>query len=105
MKNKSKNTPGPWDVYHNKGMVGESEICWGSVRIASVDSDAPNAKREEGWMPEAEGKANAALIAASPDMLSVLQELVALIGDPDGATLDEAYDKAVAVIAKAKGEA
>ena len=50
-----------------------------------------------------QAEANAALIAASPDMLSVLQELVALIGDPDGSTLDEAYDKAVAVIAKAKG--
>jgi hypothetical protein len=107
MKNKkSEFSPGPWDVRPEMGYAGQ----WGITdkddrQLALVDVDADDAKPSEGWVPCDEGIANAKLMAASPEMLSVLQELVALIGDPDGATLDEAYDKAVAVIAKAKGEA
>ena len=99
MKNDTKHTPGPWVVAGGTNKKGELFI-WREERPSVVDCGAIATVLHH--YPK-ELPANAALIAASPYMLSVLQELVALIGDPDGSTLDEAYDKAVAVIAKAKG--
>lgn len=85
----AKHTPGPWEVNGDNIFVGNG---WG---IARVHIDLPKHK-----------DANARLIAASPDLLELLEELLAMCerqrdfnDDGDGMM----FDRARATIAKAKG--
>ena len=91
----SKHTPGPWRVVDSwndhmvEGQNGE-EIIW-----QDGPHDTPTIN-----------EANARLIAAAPDLLAALEQLVAVKDYSDriwGATFD--WDAARAAIAKAKGEA
>ena len=90
----AKHTPGPWNT-GGSGWIGirKEDRC-----IARLD-DAGFATLS------AEDRANARLIAAAPDLLAALKNLVgAYGGEPMSAegSLD-AYENAKAVIAKAEG--
>jgi hypothetical protein len=90
-------TPGPWDVDNYPDHV-------------SYFSDASNRKPDYDFrvdfsedMPEEEAEANARLIAAAPDLLEALEELL-FMTHPDtfGGSMEEARATASAAIAKAK---
>ncbi len=103
-----KHTPGPWK--HNRGPVSESIYAPdGNGHLVAIlyHGDADNQA------------ANARLIAAAPDLLEALEELLQHkpafrtmpLGAPNSYARQEQYshiaaeDKARAAIAKAKGEA
>lgn len=92
--NERKHTPGPWGLSRSVQVW----VMAGPIHVATI----PRAYDGD-WSP-----ANADLIAAAPDLLESLEELVALIhrqhdfnDDGDG----KAIDRAEAAIAKAKGGA
>jgi len=97
--NTNEHTPGPWLISTIQGedalMVGGDD---GSLVVADIRTD------HKGGVPEA----NAALVAASPDLLAVCEAVLASIHDPDfddyfdGARIEVMLKKA---IAKARGEA
>lgn len=90
---KSKHTPGPWHTGHGpQASIVYDRSGWG-VANASVY----HFKHEHG-----SALANAALIAAAPDLLEALEEIVLhqeILGQCSTIT-DRAYE----AIAKAKGE-
>lgn len=98
----SEHTPGPWTYYNSQGgriynnwrIIDSRKLC-----IAKIE-ELPGGESE---------LANARLIALSPELLDVLEEVMRVFKFEDVAKwLGEAhrptYDKAMAVIAKAKGE-
>jgi predicted RNA-binding Zn-ribbon protein involved in translation (DUF1610 family) len=92
----SSHTPGPWE-HDGTGMVyGQPEDETGGSRfVCDVVQDG---QRE--WMDDTE-KANARLIAASPELLEAVQELMGL-AEREG-WIHIAINKARAAIAKARG--
>ncbi len=95
---KTTHTPGPWQIFWNYGDCDVHRIHNGqsadiSETICAVNAFAPT----DGDM-EAEGKANARLIAAAPELLAELIQLRANIAA-------EGWELAPsAAIAKATGE-
>ena len=89
-----KHTPGPWSVVANGG---HSYTIRGSRNEAICDTSI--------WLhsdPHSESRANAHLIAAAPDLLEALEDLLTICdGDPDE---PDEIGWARAAIAKAKGE-
>ncbi|MCY1299991.1 hypothetical protein D9M71_67300 [compost metagenome] len=104
----NKHTPGPWEV------VGQHVY----TKLGAVNAHGSKASESDGWniaticpwactnaddededMPVTEVMANAALIAAAPDLLEALEAVVRVA---DRAT-DE-FDMARAAIAKARGK-
>jgi len=80
----SKHTPGPWYIQPDRRYyVIYSEECGA---LADVQADLP--------------KANAQLIAAAPDLLVALEELIAA---PNKKRPAEVWEAARAAIAKARG--
>lgn len=105
---KAKHTPGPWvlidgdrfedeKVITTQSRINESMCC---ICEMDVDFDGPHGEEQE---------ANASLIAAAPDLLEALQDMLdafsknGLGGEYDPGEVP-AIDKAVAAIAKALGE-
>lgn len=88
-----KHTPGPWLA---------KEVRGASVMITVVGPDVDICKRvyRQG-VPHTEGRANAQLIAAAPDMLAALEAGVEFLGGVDGAV----GIRAVLLSAIAKAEA
>ena len=82
----SEHTPGPW-IVNRHYIESESGLC--RARIAIIDDGA-------GTNP----KANAALIAAAPDMLQALENLE----NDDRAIPDHAWMMVKDAIDKAKGK-
>lgn len=110
MKTKAaeQHTPGPWRVSDE----GTQAFAIVGKRTAVTGSEY---ERSIAWVARsAYGKADAALVAASPDMLAVLETIVA--PDPDDvpvrdwlrdemiAWILKTQDAARAAIARAKGE-
>lgn len=103
----TNHTPGPWTqtigAWGNIGADNDSRGN-GSVQVASISLPSEN---EPAWA--AEGKANARLIAAAPDMLEALREMTDLayklaMASPDlNPEVDRIIPKARAAIAKAEG--
>lgn len=90
-----KHTPGPWRMYEgNRG----SFVFYG---IADVADMSPAYVRQESD-DAATMKANAQLIAAAPELLESLKEVLYYIGDRKVTTLG-AMIRARAAIAKAEG--
>ena len=88
MKNeKSKHTPGPWVIDNDNVIYQEGT----SEPIASA-------------APTADEKANAALIAAAPDLLAALESCSDALNTEAGGLYKARIDQARAAIAKAKGE-
>lgn len=96
----SKHTPGPWQFYRLRGDDGI-----GYIRPDPEDGIEIAHHGDMDRSPE-ENDANAKLIAAAPDLLSIVQRFVALPGGawhPERHAADEAelMEKARATIAKA----
>lgn len=103
----SKHTKGPWLPHW---LMGNGDTHWivpadqPNAPLAKVDAFAPT----DGDM-ELEGKANARLIAAAPDLLAALRDVIGWI--PGGASEmwhtdapSKAVERARAAIAKAEGK-
>lgn len=104
----AKHTPGPWIVCEVEGddsilnieqdrhaLVDEEPSIIGTVDMAG-----------DGIDPKI-GRANAHLIAAAPDLLEVLERVIAEATNPrgDGGVRWGTVDRARAVIARARGQA
>lgn len=103
----SKHTPGPWAVNGNEIIAQDTEsdthIAAYFVRVATIDDT-----KKTGWTKPVI-RANASLIAAAPDLLAALQNL---LGDVEaeydsrnvaGTLTKYARDVARAALAKALG--
>lgn len=95
-------TPGPWIPHWN---MGDGERHWIvpadqlECRVASVEAWAPT----DGDM-EAEGKANARLLAAAPDLLEVAKQFMQMNRPrPRISELNRVFELARKAIAKAEG--
>jgi hypothetical protein len=78
----NKHTPGPWkfrdDSKHFKTNPFSVYVQGGGVHSAAI-ANMPNKKT----IPESEAKANALLIAAAPDLLEALQDLLEVVAGHD----------------------
>ena len=96
----SKHTPGPWSV--DGEVIRGDEQSNGSVSVACILDGAYPYGRRAGKS----ARANARLIAAAPELLEALNNLLSacdLPGDRDR-EIEQAIPHARAAIAKAKGE-
>lgn len=106
MNTETKHTPGPWAVQRYANYIGFGVYAHGRGCIAERWYDK---QQDEPYGPEI--LANARLIAAAPDLLLALEDLVNEIRaysspecDDEGAIGAEELKAADAAIAKAKGE-
>jgi hypothetical protein len=101
----SKHTKGPWHIGAGNGEgsvfadTGRTRLEQGGTTLYSICSVTL------GWN-DAEDAANARLIAAAPQMLDALHEVLALLNNPDadGTDANRVEREILAVIAKATGE-
>ena len=84
-------TSGPWEVLH--GPEWEGFTVSGLRLVAKVHE----------WGFNGEAEANARLIAAAPELLAALEDIVASSDANCGDSLMNAIQAALAAIAKAKG--
>jgi hypothetical protein len=103
MSQTSKYTPGPWFAVVN----GFGSNCVGAFGFDTDDGTQLLANvREYGAIDFSTAKANARLIAASPDLLEALEEICREYDPSDGSANGQMmFDIARAAIAKAKGTA
>ena len=80
----SKHTPGPWKRKIKSVLIPIAPYEWAEAYGGSI--------------------ANARLIAAAPDLLEALKEIVAAADGKGWEQLDPSFKKARAAIAKAEGE-
>ena len=66
-------TPGPWDILGSVSLMN-LDVVYGSGRIAMMEC-------ENDEISDGELFANAALIAAAPDLLAALEAMVAMFAD------------------------
>lgn len=107
-KNTTQHTPGPWEV------DGHEVFAAGDYFVARIErnqytphTDKRKAVTSANYSMSPQDKANAALIAAAPCMLSALQLFVRSREDGGVSMADlsaAAYDKARAAIARATGD-
>lgn len=85
-------TPGPWSIEerYTDSYAINPNVAW----LGASSSDK-----------EGENEANAHLIAAAPDLLVALEEVLSCISETRGADARAAVEMAQAAINKAKGEA
>lgn len=97
----AKHTPGPWAI-DGCGSLGNLDVIYGSGRITMMECENDEISDDELF-------ANAALIAATPDLLEALDRAEAFIsGFEDDDTQEGVTEMLAAIrvaIAKAKGEA
>lgn len=103
MKTNSKHTKGPWNTEINNG---ELEIWSQDIFIAGVTHDLYFTAEKSG-----QHAANAALIAAAPEMLEALENAleslkysVMVLQAPEKSTMRENITEIEAVLKKARGE-
>lgn len=97
MDSGGKHTPGPWTVDTNGGGRFSNSIA------AKVVASGLIADVSDWWYDVGQAEANAHLIAAAPDLLEALVELLPLADDEVSHTYDNVLDIARAAIAKARG--
>jgi hypothetical protein len=90
----SQHTPGPWEI--------DQAIRHGFTVYSQQAGFIVGYMDEEGRYGAVESEANARLIAAAPDLLEALEEL--LVQREGHYSTQTAWDKARAAIAKARGE-
>ena len=99
-----KHTPGPWNVHHHAHLQNEQwlSVLHGAWDITHNYADRPEVVADAKYsaMTDEENLANAHLIAAAPDMLEALENLIKA-NWPDA--IDEAFEQAKSAISKAKG--
>jgi hypothetical protein len=97
-------TPGPWKISQvENAITGEPLEKW-----SVAEANPPNKHEPHGIISRNDGYltlADARLIAAAPDMLAALQDLIAYEDDEEGFFLSGDANKARAAIAKATGAA
>lgn len=87
-----KHTPGPWVRIGTD--VGTADCAIASISVMSVVT-----------MKRDEREANAILIAAAPELLQALKQMLdAFHHDPLGGSQDAAVEAALDAVAKAQGE-
>lgn len=89
----SKHTQGPWTMHGPCEITGRYSIVHNGPLAYVGDANQSG-----------DGEANARLIAAAPEMLDALHELVKYLGVDVDNGLDELLTNARAAIAKATGE-
>lgn len=94
-----KGTPGPWVASKTDRSIGpvsrDDDQSYGMILpVAWVEFDGNDAYQQ----------ANSSLIAAAPDLLEALQELVFLYEHDEGCRELTEYKRAKAAISKALGE-
>jgi hypothetical protein len=91
-----KHTPGPWSL--------DELDSAGSIAIYQLNAPTRSALAEL-EIPDVESEANARLIAAAPELLDALENLLALVEGECPSLLedDHHYTQVKAAIAKAKG--
>lgn len=94
----SKHTPGPWRVY--PVMWPDDEVTFDSFRILGADNVSPAIVF--GGVEEA--PYNARLIAAAPELLEALRDLVDAVGTNPDEWLKQPMAYARRAIAKAEGK-
>lgn len=91
----NKFTPGPWIEYNN-------------VVVLDVNDDAVCVKPDDEYKGSKNWQVNARLIAAAPELLEALEEIVNVAIECDPRIIDlvgrDRFQIARAAIAKAKGE-
>ena len=99
---KARHTPGPWS--HHRTFNGDHFISAegrrGRIELATVYAEAE-------YQPKLPLEANARLIAAAPELLAALKELVERCDGPEGVRPDGSNIQTIrahAAIAKAEGE-
>ena len=90
---KEQHTPGPWQVNRKVRTSVETVADGQGFNLIADCSDPDNVR------PSVEDRANAALIAAAPELLAALEQLVALYPD---SPIPEVWDEAREAIAKAR---
>lgn len=96
----NKHTPGPWHVFDNRTDKSFDRYDVARIGVGSkLDSDVANCYGFASERTDEEVLANARLIAAAPDMLAALQEIVARNEIQHWFNLDQAR----AAIARATG--
>lgn len=89
----AKHTPGPWRA------IGAA------VHAPARHADSQRIADCRALLPDAELRANAALMAAAPDMLDALRRVLRHIpADAGGASMSDDVHRARAAIARATGE-
>jgi hypothetical protein len=86
-------TPGPWDNSKRVVICNQDDA---GIQISYLRTSDPNRR--------AEGRANAFLIAAAPDLLEALSEFLELYESDEGCIELPQYCAAAAAIAKARGD-
>lgn len=91
-----KGTPGPWEVFKNDGedmviQAGSLERGGGWIGYTCIAAEFQNEK-------------DATLIAAAPELLEALQELLFLYEHDEGCREITEYKRAKTAIAKALGQ-
>lgn len=99
MSESAKHTPGPWAI-EDGGIV---EASGAPVCVLYTADDFPCWDGPEGQL-EAECEANAALIAAAPDLLALCEAMVAAV-DGSHAQVMATVARMKVLIAKVKGGA
>jgi hypothetical protein len=99
-----KHSPGPWKRGNAYGAAPNHAICADYVVVARVVESAGIAVGEGKRTPYDHGDANARLIAAAPDLLAALQNVVNSIAlHGDGPELQHDLYKARQAISRATG--
>jgi len=96
MTNRTTHTPGPWLRLSGGYIATTTGPDWPSHTVCTVKGNAGTAQERD------TADANAALIAAAPDMLAALQRLVSFAQEDDP-EVQAAVDAALAAIARAEG--
>lgn len=97
--NEAKHTPGPWFTHREGFSSVYIEARIGGGMLQEVASCGPTNEGSD------QQEANARLIAASPDLLEALAEIVSAADGGCWNQLDPSFSKARAAIAKATGGA
>lgn len=96
----TKHTPGPWELKMPKGNRPSARISGDGWEDFAKVFTRTTFEGESKLHDCEEGEANARLIAASPELLEALKEIVHITGDRK--TVE--FDRARAAIAKAEGK-
>ena len=100
----TKHTPAPWSVDTNTNDLREAETIRGGDGVRIAATYKIHEHRDDKTKAYYEARANSRLIAAAPELLEALRELVAYHGSDVDNGLDELLTAARAAIAKATGQ-
>lgn len=109
-------TPGPWATYfcnpgQRNGVIYSESLPESSASICDLVADIcikdNDRRRGDKWVYSEQRAADARLIAAAPDLLTALDDLLAYLEgyDHDYPEAAPKFDRARAAIAKARGQA